>query len=58
MNCELQRTWNEAIVACFKELSWHLPVGTKETHENLSFVVSVPSEIQIRHLMNTFVQNA
>lgn len=51
MNDELQRTWNDA------ELSWQLLVGTEENHENLR-VLSVPSEIQIRHLMNTFVQNA
>jgi hypothetical protein len=36
MNGELQRTWNETVVSCFIELSWHLLVGTEENHENLS----------------------
>jgi hypothetical protein len=33
VNGVLQRTWNEAVVACFKALSQHLPGTTKENHD-------------------------
>jgi hypothetical protein len=36
VNKELERIWNEAIVAYFKVLSRHLPGGTEENHGNLS----------------------
>jgi hypothetical protein len=34
MNNELERIWNEKVVAQLKELSQHLSGGTEETHEN------------------------
>jgi hypothetical protein len=37
-------------------LSWHLCGGTKENHENLSRVVSVPAEIQTEYRLNTSLQ--
>jgi hypothetical protein len=30
---ELETSWQEAIVACFKVLSRHSPAGTEEKHE-------------------------
>jgi hypothetical protein len=32
MNNELELIWAE-VMALFKALSWHLPVGTAESHE-------------------------
>jgi hypothetical protein len=33
---ELERIWKEAVMACFKLLSWHMPGGTTENHETTS----------------------
>jgi hypothetical protein len=33
MNDELERMWNEGVVAHFKVLSQHLPEGTEENHK-------------------------
>jgi hypothetical protein len=36
MNNELERKWEEVVVAYFKVLSQHLPGGTEENTKNLS----------------------
>jgi hypothetical protein len=36
MNNELEKIWIEVVVAYFKDLSRHLPVGNEEKHENFS----------------------
>jgi hypothetical protein len=33
MNNELERIWKEAVIACFKVLSMHLPGGTERKHK-------------------------
>jgi hypothetical protein len=33
VNNELKRMWKEVVMAKFKVLSQHLPVGTEENHE-------------------------
>jgi hypothetical protein len=33
MNKELEGTWKEAVMACFKILYQHLPAGTEENDE-------------------------
>jgi hypothetical protein len=38
MNNELERVWNEAVMALFKVLSRHLSGGTEENHEKLRIV--------------------
>jgi hypothetical protein len=34
MNNELERIWQEAVVAYFKVLSWNLPRETEKNREN------------------------
>jgi hypothetical protein len=34
---ELERMWNEAVVAKFRVLYWNLPGKTKEIHENFQW---------------------
>jgi hypothetical protein len=36
MDDELVRMWEEAVAACCKELSQHLPVDSEESHEKPS----------------------
>jgi hypothetical protein len=33
MNDELESIWKEAVMACFKILSWHILGGTEENSE-------------------------
>jgi hypothetical protein len=33
VNNELERMWEEAVMAQFKVISWHSPGGTDENHE-------------------------
>jgi len=35
---DLGRMWKEALVACFKVLSQHLPQGTEENHKKSDYV--------------------
>jgi hypothetical protein len=37
--------WKEAVMAYFQILSWHLPVGTEESHEKPVKIAGLQAEI-------------
>jgi hypothetical protein len=49
---ELEKTRKEAVVACFKALSRHLPRGTKVIYENRDSVGG-PAKVRTEHIPNT-----
>jgi hypothetical protein len=46
MNNELERMWQEAVIAHFKVLSQNLPQETEENHKNTVRKVWCPAKIQ------------
>jgi hypothetical protein len=54
MNDELESIWKDAVVACFKVLSQHLPGWTEKNHEKPPVrIAGLRAEIWNRDLPNT-----
>ena len=32
MKDELEWTWKQAVLGCFEQISWNIPIGTEEDH--------------------------
>jgi len=50
--CELERMWNEWIMAYFKVLSKNFPGGTEQTMKNFR-IADLQNDIQTHGILNT-----